>query len=63
MNQLINSLIEQSTEYMTDTSRYSSNVKLPHLDRLKLIRLVVEECCKNLNYNDVSFIKQRFGLL
>ena len=67
MNQVVKDLIEQSTEYMTDTARYSSTVKLPHLNKERLVMLTVDECCKKLEDNgmvEVAMeIKQHFGIL
>lgn len=51
---LVNAMIEQATEYMTDVSRYSSDVKLPHLNREKLIKLIVSECA-NVAWDEVQY--------
>lgn len=51
---LVNAMIEQATEYMTDVSRYSSDVKLPHLNREKLIKIIVSECA-NVAWDEVQY--------
>lgn len=48
---LINRLIEQSTEYLTDTERF--NYKMPHFNKYIFVEKLIHEC--------MDFIEQDQG--